>query len=115
MPNHSSGTSCTLDPLLLGNDAMKIDTSKLRAFVRSNGIAWPGCYPMVACMADCDCLCVDCVRDNYRLVLDATMHTGTDKQWEFSETMIHWEGDPIYCAHCNKPVESAYGLPTDGE
>ena len=29
MPNHSSGNRCTLDPLLLENDTMKIKTSEL--------------------------------------------------------------------------------------
>jgi hypothetical protein len=91
-----------------------MNTLKLREFTRSNGIAWPGCYPVVAIMGDCECMCAKCIRDNYKLVLRATRDSGTDEQWEFSEPMIHWEGDAIICAHCGEGVESAYGNP-EGE
>jgi len=87
-----------------------MSTEKLRYFVRANGIAWPGCYPMYALCADSGVLCVESVRENYKQILHATRHPGTNLQWEVIGVDVHWEGEPFYCAHSSKMIESAYGV-----
>ena len=32
-----------------------------------------------------------------------------DPGWRFEDGFIHWEGDPIICANCNKPLPSEHG------
>lgn len=87
-----------------------MNTKLLRYFVRSNGMAWPGCYPMYAICADCEILDVQSVRENYKLILKATRNPGTDRQWEIIGIDVHWEGEPLYCAHSNRLIKSAYGV-----
>jgi len=74
-----------------------------------NKFAWPGGYPLALLMADCECICPDCAKANWRQVSRATKHAGTDKHWEVSQVFVNWEDDDLYCAHCNKHIESAYG------
>ena len=85
-------------------------TSNLRQFVRANGYAWPGGYPMYALCADGEPLCVESVRENYKQILRATRNPGSDKQWEIIGIDVHWEGEPLECAHSGKSIDSAYGV-----
>lgn len=90
---------------------MKTDTKFLRDFVRYNGLAWPGGYPMVLIMWDCNVIDAQSARENYRQILRATRHPGTDRQWQAIGTCIYWEGEPMECAHSGRMIESAYGVP----
>lgn len=81
---------------------MKKDT--LQAFIRSNGVAWPGLYPCALLMADGEAIDAQAARENYRLI---RRETGSD--WCAVDVFIHWEGAPLICAHSGRAIESAYG------
>ena len=84
-------------------------TQHLKEFIRSNGIAWPGGYPMYAICADCEVIDAQSARENYRQILQATRNPGTNRQWEIIGVDVHWEGEPLQCAHSGRFIESAYG------
>ena len=86
-------------------------TNQLRQFVRSNGVAWPGGYPMYALCADGEVMDVESVRENYKQVLEATRNPRTDAQWEIVAIDVHWEGEPLQCSHSGRAIDSAYGVP----
>lgn len=81
---------------------MKKDT--LQAFIRSNGHAWPGGYPCALLMKDGEVIDARAARENYRLI---RRKTGSD--WTPVDVFIHWEGEPLFCAHSGRAIESAYG------
>jgi len=64
--------------------------------------AFPGGYRILYLTKNNDVLCGDCARESE-----------TEYQWDFNDlpyaAFIHWEGDPLYCAECNKVLESEYG------
>ena len=74
---------------------------------RENPFAWPGGYALLALMGDGDVLCHPCVK------AESEVHeghdSGDDPWWRFEDGFIHWEGDPIICANCNKPLPSEHG------
>ena len=76
----------------------------LQEFIRSNGHAWPGCYPLVLAMEDGEVIDAQSARENYRLI---RRETGRD--WTPVNVFIHWEGEPLYCAHSGREIPSAYG------
>lgn len=61
--------------------------------------AFPGGYPLFYVNNHNDILCPDC----------ANGHA------EYDETIVnydvHLEGDSLYCDHCGREIESAYGNP----
>ena len=79
-------------------------TLHLQEFIRSGGYAWPGGYQMALLMADGEVIDAQAARENYRLI---RRETGTD--WTPVEVFIHWEGDPLYCAHSGREIPSSYG------
>ncbi len=81
---------------------MKKDT--LQAFIRSNGFAWPGGYPCALLMKDGEIIDAQAARENYRLI---RRESGSD--WTPVDVFIHWEGEPLFCAHSGRAIESAYG------
>ena len=81
---------------------MKKDT--LQAFIRSNGFAWPGGYPCALLMGDGEVIDAQAARENYRLI---RRESGSD--WKAVNVFIHWEGEPLFCAHSGRAIESAYG------
>lgn len=83
---------------------MKPET--LKQFIRSNGIAWPGCYQCALLMADGEVIDAQSARENYRLIRRAV-----DRDWTAVDVFIHWEGEPLYCAHSGREIPSAYGIP----
>ena len=78
----------------------------LKSFIRSGGWAWPGGYPCALLMADGECIDAKSARENYRLI-----RRQTGKDWTAVDVFIHWEGEPIQCAHSGRMIESAYGVP----
>lgn len=80
-------------------------TSDLQSFIRSNGSAWPGCYPTVLLMADGEVIDAQSARENYRLIRRAT-----DGGWTAVAVFVHWDGEPLICAHSNREIPSAYGV-----
>ena len=76
----------------------------LKNFIRSNGFAWPGGYPCALLMADGEVIDARSARENYRLI-----RRRVSRDWTPVDVFIHWEGEPLVCAHSNRLIESAYG------
>lgn len=72
-------------------------------------------YPEVFIMADGGCLCRKCVDKERRLIEEAILDPGTDKQWEVIDHDANWEDDSIYCDHCGGRIPSAYGDDSDSD
>lgn len=81
-----------------------ISRNDLQSFIRSNGYAWPGGYPCVLMMADGEVIDAQSARENYRLI-----RRGFEPDWQASGILVHWEGEPLRCAHSGRLIESAYG------
>jgi hypothetical protein len=89
-----------------------ITRSQLQEFIRCNGHTTVGSYPMVLYMMDAECIDAKAARENYRQIRrNMAPNKPTNVQWLPCEVDIHWEGDPIICAHSGRLVESAYGNP----
>ena len=80
--------------------------TSLQSFIRSNGVAWPGLYPCALMMLDGEVIDAQAARENYRLIRRAV-----SRDWTPCQVFIHWEGDPLVCAHSGRAIASAYGLP----
>ena len=85
-----------------------MNRAKLQEFIRSGGFAWPGGYQCALLMADGEVIDARAARENYRLI---RRETGQD--WTPVKVFIHWEGDPLYCAHSGREIPSAYGDPDE--
>lgn len=83
--------------------------SDLQSFIRSNGFAWPGGYPCALLMADGECIDAQSARENYHQIR-RNMLNPSNRDWQPVEVFIHWEGEPLYCAHSGREIPSAYGL-----
>lgn len=77
---------------------------ELQQFIRSGGYAWPGGYQMALLMSDGECIDAQSARENYRLI-----RRSTERDWQPAAVFIHWEGEPIICAHSGREIPSAYG------
>ncbi|CAM3560216.1 hypothetical protein PAHA111176_08185 [Parendozoicomonas haliclonae] len=81
---------------------------QLRATLRAGQFAWPGGYPLYLVTRSGDGLHFDCVKENfYQAVWD--IRNGTDTGWKVELTTTNYECNHLTCAHCNKPIEAAYG------
>ncbi len=76
------------------------ESGKLPAF------AWPGGYPIYYLADDGEALCPDCAN------LPEAHEGGDGDGWRLEGQGVHWEGEPLSCAHCNREIESAYGVPS---
>jgi hypothetical protein len=83
----------------------------LQAFIRSNGYAWPGGYPCALQMADGECIDAQSARENYRQIRRNMTTCPYNRDWSPVGVFIHWEGEPIECAHSGRLIESVYGVP----
>ena len=86
---------------------MKLSTRDFKEFVR-HPYAWPGGYPLYAILSDGECLCKTCARTEAKHVIRA-MRAGDGSGWRAIAVDINWEDPDLTCAHCNAPIESAYG------
>ena len=86
-----------------------MNTSDLQAFIRANGYAWPGGYPMALLMADGECIDAQAARENYRQIRRNMCARPYSRDWQPVEAFVHWEGEPLCCAHSGRAIESAYG------
>lgn len=75
--------------------------------------AWPGGYPLIVVMSDCEVMCCDCARENFDLIGRATRDNDRSG-WAAAGVDIHWEGPPELCCHCGGEIPSAYGDPDEG-
>lgn len=91
-----------------------MDSQKLKDAIRSK-YAWPGGYPLALLMGDSETVCMDCARKEYKQIARANRdrnHGGErwpDRSWTPEAVFINWEDTNLYCAHCSKHIESAYG------
>lgn len=76
-----------------------------------DSFAWPGGYPIVYLCSDGECLCPDCVNAEIDRVDSEIKNPERHDQFRVVAHEIHWEGEAIQCAHCNREIESAYGIP----
>ena len=90
--------------------APKVSIDVLTAIKRAlrDKYAWPGGYPLAILMSDGECLCIDCAKTEYRQLAYSEIHKLRDG-WRPESPFINWEDTELFCAHCNKPIESAYG------
>jgi hypothetical protein len=87
-----------------------VNSKILKDFIRSNGYAWPGGYPCALLMADGEVIDAQSARENYKQILGTMRHPeSTSQEWMPVQAFIHWEGDPIICAHSGREIPSAYG------
>lgn len=92
----------------------QLSTKALKEFIRANGYAWPGGYPCALLMVDGECIDAQSARENFRLILGAMRERRPwwrDPQWTPLAVVVHWEGEPIICAHSSRLIASAYGVP----
>lgn len=91
---------------------MPLTKAELQAFIRSGGCVWPGGYPTVLLMADGECIDAKSARENYRQIRECMRSPdGASRDWTPEGVHIHYEGEPIICAHSGRTIESAYGEP----
>ena len=64
---------------------------------------------MALLMRDGEVIDAQSARENYRLIRDAMHYPGSSRDWEPVDVFIHWEGDPLFCAHSGREIPSAYG------
>lgn len=72
--------------------------------------AFPGGYAVRLMMHDSEVLCATCTRDNFKAIVRSTLADDRDG-WQASGAFVHWEGQPIACAHCDCDMPSEYGDP----
>ncbi len=72
------------------------------------GYTMPGGYPVFAITKDGAALCSQCTKDHLKLILKDT-HENGHTGWEIMSSMVNWEDQNLYCDHCGKIIESAYG------
>jgi len=81
-----------------------MNRARIQDFIRSGGFVWPGGYPCALLMSDGEVIDAKAARENYRLI---RRETGPD--WTPLDVFIHWEGEPLICAHSGREIPSAYG------
>lgn len=67
---------------------------------------WPGGYEIYYILHDCGVLCHNCANDELMRTIDPDFH-----DWYIVDSDVLWEGPSIYCDHCNREIQSAYGDP----
>ena len=86
-----------------------MNKQELQSFIRSGGSAWPGGYQCALMMLDGECIDALSARENYRQIRREMMNPGANRDWLPVAVFIHWEGEPIVCAHSGREIPSCYG------
>lgn len=84
-----------------------MNTVEFKEFIR-NAYAWPGGYRLTLAMQDGEALCHTCARDNAKLIIGAIRAGDRRDPWAPAAIFVHWEGEPLTCAHCYATIESEY-------
>ena len=82
-----------------------MNTKQLKQALRSGRYTWPGGYPTFF-VADGQALCHDCVRDNFRDIVDA-IKKHSRNGWRVESHVINY-GAYLICDDCGAFIESAY-------
>lgn len=88
-----------------------MNTKILKEFIRSGGYAWPGGYQCALLMGDGEVIDAKSARAGFRQILRAIKDPQYSRDWLPVEVFVHWEGEPLYCAHSGRAIPSAYGVP----
>jgi hypothetical protein len=84
------------------------NTLQLRATLRAGAYTSLGSYPLVLYTADGATLHFKCAREQYRQISDAIRHK-CNSGWRVTFCDVNYDDTAMTCAHCNEPIESAYG------
>jgi hypothetical protein len=79
----------------------------LKATLRAGEFTFPGAYPLYLIAGDGEALHFDCVRKNWREVVQAYGPNGS-RDWRCVACDINYEDGSLYCAECNQHIQSAY-------
>lgn len=90
-----------------------VTMANVREFIRAPYAQ--GGYPKVLVMSDGEFMCVECAKDNYRLVSEATRNGERYTGWAAAGIDVYWEGPIAFCCNCGKDIVSAYGDPEDSD
>jgi hypothetical protein len=73
--------------------------------------AWPGGYPIYYLVADNGVLCPACANQENGSIASETLdpECPDDNQWRIVASDVNWEDESLFCDHCSKQIESAYG------
>lgn len=85
-------------------------TTDIKNAIR-NKYAWPGGYPLFLITSDSAALCVACGKKEWRRIAYSIRNNLSDG-WRVVAADVNWEDGDLYCEHCGKTIESAYGEPT---
>jgi hypothetical protein len=80
----------------------------MKATLRHGPYAWPGGYPLFFVTNDGGAICFACGRSEFRCIADS-IRTECSDGWRVMGCDINYEDSSLYCDHCGKPIESAYG------
>lgn len=89
----------------------KLTLSMARRFVaqlKNGAYAWPGGYPVYYITTDGLAICPACAEANKNEIIRAIVNRD-DNGWCATGYDVNWEDDHLYCDHCSKRIESAYG------
>lgn len=84
---------------------LKNDDGKYPAY------AWPGGYPIYYVLEDGEVLCPACMNNENGSIA----YTGESPDsinnpgWHVVGNDVNYEDESMFCAHCNKQIEAAYG------
>jgi len=83
------------------------NAAQFKSTLRNGAYAWPGGYPLYLVASDGEALCFPCARKEARSVLQSILDQ-CDDVWRVIACEVNWEDQDLHCAHCSKPIESAY-------
>lgn len=82
--------------------------SDVKATIRNGQYTFPGCYPLYFITQDSAALCFKCAEKGFRQVAwDFQNKASTG--WRIVACDVNYEDSSLYCDHCSKLIESAYG------
>lgn len=85
------------------------NTTELKQALRAGPYAWPGGYPCYFVASDCEPLCHDCVKQEFKLAVREMRHPSAFDMFRVIGQEINYEDEHLHCAHCEKKIEPAYG------
>jgi len=88
--------------MLLADNSGAFPTGEVAAY------AWPGGYPLFYLVRDGEALCPACVNAEIERIMDVVLGEDTGADWDVVGRDVNWEDSSLFCAHCNKRIESAY-------
>jgi len=82
------------------------NTKDLKIAIRQGDFYFPGGYPLYFVMNDGGTVCPQCIRENYKIVLDSVKHEIAD-DWNAIAIKVNYEEEET-CSNCYKEIPSAY-------